>query len=129
MAFNETLAERVEAQAQERDRLWRLSQDLLIVSDSGGTIRNVNPAWTAILGWAAGDLVGKTGEWLIHPDDRERSREELVGLQAGKPSPYFENRIQCKDGSYRWLSWRAMSGLGRTRQVYARGGKMCERVR
>ena len=107
--LNETLAERVEAQAQERDRLWRLSQDLLIVSDSEGKIRNVNPAWTAILGWAAGDLVGKTGEWLIHPDDRERSREELVGLQAGKPSPYFENRIQCKDGSYRWLSWRAMS--------------------
>jgi PAS domain S-box-containing protein len=106
--LNDTLAERVEAQAQERDRLWRLSQDLLIVSDSEGTIRNVNPAWTAILGWAAGDLVGKTGEWLIHPDDRERSREELVGLQAGKPSPYFENRIQCKDGSYRWLSWRAM---------------------
>jgi PAS domain S-box-containing protein len=107
--LNETLAERVEAQAQERDRLWRLSQDLLIVSDSEGKIRNVNPAWTAILGWTAGDLVGKTGEWLIHPDDRERSREELVGLQAGKPSPYFENRIQCKDGSYRWLSWRAMS--------------------
>jgi PAS domain S-box-containing protein len=106
--LNETLAERVEAQAQERDRLWRLSQDLLIVSDCEGTVRSVNPAWTATLGWAAGDLVGKTSEWLIHPDDRERSREELVGLQAGKPSPYFENRIQCKDGSYRWLSWRAM---------------------
>jgi PAS domain S-box-containing protein len=107
--LNETLAERVEAQAQERDRLWRLSQDLLIVSDSAGHIRSVNPAWTAILGWAAEDLIGKTGEWLIHADDRERSREELVQLQGGKPSPYFENRIQCKDGSYRWLSWRAMS--------------------
>jgi PAS domain S-box-containing protein len=106
--LNETLAERVEAQAQERDRLWRLSQDLLIVSDSEGHIRNVNPAWTAILGWAADDLIGKTGEWLIHPDDRERSREELVRLQGGRPSLYFENRIQCKDGSYRWLSWRAM---------------------
>ena len=33
--LNETLAERVEAQAQERDRLWMLSQDLLIVTDSG----------------------------------------------------------------------------------------------
>ena len=106
--LNETLAERVEAEAQERDRLWRLSQDLLIVSDSQGHIRNVNPAWTAILGWGPEDLVGKTGEWLIHPDDRERSRKELVRLQAGRPSPYFENRIQSKDGSYRWLSWRAM---------------------
>jgi PAS domain S-box-containing protein len=107
--LNETLAERVEAEAQERDRLWRLSQDLLVVTDTElGTIRNVNPAWTAVLGWTADDLVGKTGEWLIHPDDRGRSREEVVRLQNGQPSPYFENRIQCRDGSYRWLSWRAM---------------------
>lgn len=107
--LNDTLAERVEAEAQERDRLWRLSQDLLVVTDTElGTIRNVNPAWTAVLGWTADDLVGKTGEWLIHPDDRARSREELVRLQNRQPSPHFENRIQCKDGSYRWLSWRAM---------------------
>ena len=32
--LNETLAQRVEAQAQERDRIWKLSQDLLVVSDS-----------------------------------------------------------------------------------------------
>ena len=33
--LNESLAERVEAQAQERERLWRLSQDLLVVTDAG----------------------------------------------------------------------------------------------
>jgi PAS domain S-box-containing protein len=107
--LNETLAERVEAQAQERDRLWMLSQDLLTVTNSEGTILSINPAWTVTLGWTSDDLVGKTGEWLIHPGDLERSREELIKLGAGQPSPHFENRIQCKDGSYRWLSWRAMS--------------------
>ena len=30
--LNETLAQRVEAQAQERDRIWKLSQDLLVVN-------------------------------------------------------------------------------------------------
>jgi PAS domain S-box-containing protein len=107
--LNESLAERVEIQAQERDRFWRLSQDLLIVTDAQGTVLNINPAWTATLGWTYDDLVGKTGEWLIHPDDRERSLGELVGLRTGKPSDYFENRIQCKDGSYRWLSWRSIA--------------------
>ena len=34
--LNESLAERVEIQAQERDRFWRLSQDLLIVTDAHG---------------------------------------------------------------------------------------------
>jgi PAS domain S-box-containing protein len=107
--LNESLAERVEIQAQERDRFWRLSQDLLIVTDAQGTVLNINPAWTIALGWTAEDLAGKTGEWLIHPDDREKSAGELVGLRPHKPSEHFENRIRCKDGSYRWLSWRSIS--------------------
>jgi PAS domain S-box-containing protein len=121
--LNESLAERVEAQAQERNRLWQLSQDLLVVADRAGTISSVNPAWTAILGWGADELVGKTGIWLIHPDDRERSIEELVNLEAGRPSPHFENRIRCKDGSYRWLSWRSMTDRS---SVYAIARDMTE---
>ena len=83
--LNESLAERVEIQAQERDRFWRLSQDLLIVTDAQGTVLNINPAWTIALGWTAEDLVGKTGEWLIHPDDREKSSGELVSLRLTNP--------------------------------------------
>jgi PAS domain S-box-containing protein len=106
--LSETLAERVEAQAQERDRIWKLSQDLLIVTDLSGRVLNVNPAWSATLGWSRNDLVDNNTEWLIHPDDRERSLTELANLVAGRSAPYFENRILCKDGSYRWLSWLAV---------------------
>ena len=38
----QSLAERVEIQAQERDRFWRLSQDLLIVTDAQGTLRGTH---------------------------------------------------------------------------------------
>ena len=76
--LNETLAERVAARAQERDRIWRLSQDLLVVTGSNGIIVSVNPAWSVTLGWSPDDLVGKSGEWLVHPDDRERSMTELA---------------------------------------------------
>jgi PAS domain S-box-containing protein len=107
--LNESLAERVEAQAEERERLWRLSLDLLLVPDVTGTILNVNPAWRATLGWTAEELVGKPWVWLLHPDDLDRSLVELANLQAGRPSPHSENRMRCKDGSYRWLSWRAMA--------------------
>ena len=109
--LNETLAERVEAQAQERERIWKLSQDLLIVSDVTGKILNINPAW-ATLGWSPDDLVGKSGEWLVHPDDRERSFAELANLIAGGNTRHLENRILCKDGSYRWLSWSAVPDRG-----------------
>src|SRR5271170_2935199 len=106
--LNETLEERVEAQAQERDRIWKLTQDLLVVTDLSGRVLNVNPAWSTVLGWSRDDLIGKSAEWLIHPDDRQRSLEQLANLVEGQSSPHFENRIRCKDGSYRWLSWIAV---------------------
>jgi PAS domain S-box-containing protein len=110
--LNETLAERVEAQAQERDRIWKLSQDLLIVTDSNGIVLNVNPAWSVTLGWSADDLVGKSGQWLVHPDDRDRSMAELVNLVTGLRTRQLENRIIGKDGLYRWLSWSAAPDRG-----------------
>jgi PAS domain S-box-containing protein len=114
--LNEKLAKRVETQAQERDRIWSLSGDLLAVTDANGVLLSANPAWSATLGWSAGDLVGKRGEWLVHPDDRERSEEELARLLAGRQTRHLENRILY--GSYRWLSWFAVLDRG---LIYAAG--------
>ena len=111
-SINVALAERVAVQAQERDRIWNLAQDLFVVSDSSGSILNINPAWRTTLGWSPDDLVGKTVEWLLHPEDRERSFAELAKLSAGRKTQHFENRLKCKDGSYRWLSWFAVQDRG-----------------
>ena len=94
--------------AQERDRIWKLSQDLLIVTDLSGKVINVNPAWSATLGWSPNDLVGDSVEWLIHPGDKNRSFHEFVNQAIGQGAPHLENRIRCKDGSYRLLSWLAV---------------------
>src|SRR5580700_3819261 len=111
-ALNKDLAERVEAQAQERDRVWNLSQDLLVVFDPAGTILNVNPAWQATLGWSPDELVGKDIASLVHPDDRARSSIARAYLIDGRKTRHLENRMVCKDGSYRWLSWFAVSDRG-----------------
>jgi PAS domain S-box-containing protein len=107
--LNETLAERVEEQAKERDRLWNLSRDLLVVIDFSGRIVSANPAWSAILGWSPQDLVGKSADSFIHPADRASARSELAKLATGE-GRHFDNRILCKDGSFRWLSWLAVPG-------------------
>ncbi len=111
-SINIALAERVAVEAQERDRIWNLAQDLFVVSDSSGSILNINPAWRTTLGWSPNDLVGKTAEWLLHPEDRERSFAELANLSAGRKTQHFENRLKSKDGSYRWLSWFAVQDRG-----------------
>ena len=83
-----------------------------MVSDSSGSILNINPAWRTTLGWSPDDLVGKTAEWLLHQEDRERSFAELANLSAGRKTQHFENRLKSKDGSYRWLSWFAVQDRG-----------------
>src|ERR1700684_1854485 len=57
--LNKELADRVEARAPERDRVWNLSQDLLVVFDPEGNILNVNPAWQSTLGLPPDDLGGE----------------------------------------------------------------------
>ena len=67
--LNATLAQRVEEKTRERDRIWNVSQDLLLVADRDGVWRTVNPAWTRTLGWSEAELLNRTSEWLEHPDD------------------------------------------------------------
>ncbi len=114
--LNETLEQRVEAQTRERFQIWNVSQDLLVVTDADGKFLSVNPAWTVLLGWSEAELLGKTSQWLLHPDDRERTRAETSQLAAGHVTQRFEIRFRHKDGSYRWLSWKAVQDQGR---IYA----------
>ena len=114
--LNATLAQRVEEKTRERDRIWNVSQDLLVVADRNGVWRTVNPAWTRTLGWSEAELLNRTSEWLEHPDDGGRTRAEVNSLIQGNLTVRFENRFRHKDGSYRWLSW---TGVPDQDHIYA----------
>jgi PAS domain S-box-containing protein len=110
-AANQSLESQVVDRTAERDRIWQVSQDLLLVTGLDGVVRSVNPAWERILGWRSEELVGRTTTWLEHPDDRERTRAEVAGLAGGGRTDGFENRFRARDGAYRTLSWNA-TGAG-----------------
>src|SRR6266404_1117255 len=114
--LNEVLEQRVESEVRERARIWNVSQDMLVVTDLEGKFLSLNPAWTTALGWSETDLVGRSYEWLVHSDDRNKARAELVRLAKGNSTRQFENRLRHKDGSFRWLSWTAVPDRGR---IYA----------
>jgi PAS domain S-box-containing protein len=103
--LNDTLEQQVAERTQERDRIWNVSQDLLAVSDTSGTLLSVNPAWTAALGWTREELIGRTTQWLEHPEDQSRTRAEVLRVASGNRSLGFENRLRTKSGEYRTLSW------------------------
>lgn len=121
--LNGTLEHRVEDETRERLQIWNVSQDLLVVADVSGKCLSLNPAWTAMLGWVESDMMDKPAHWLVHPDDRERSGAELSHLAAGGKTLFFENRIRHKNGSYHWISWKAVADKGR---IYAMGRDVTE---
>src|SRR5262249_55528357 len=121
--LNETLEQRVRAATRERLQIWNVSQDLLVIADVNGQLLSVNPAWTATLGWSEAELLGKSYEWLLHPDDRERTGDELDRLGGGNKTLRFELRLRAKDDSYHWISWNAAPDSGR---IYGMGRDITE---
>ncbi len=112
LELNETLEQRVEAEARERARIWNVSQDLLAVTDLEGRFVSINPAWTATLGHSEEDLFNNPSDWLVHPDDRATTRAQVSNVATRHDARHFENRLRAKDGSYRWLAWKAVAEKG-----------------
>jgi PAS domain S-box-containing protein len=93
---------------QTRTKMWRLSPDLLGLVNLGGFFFETNPAWQAVLGWSEEEIRSKTFIDFLHPDDIDRTVALFEDMNQGGSALHFENRYQCKDGSYRWLSWVAV---------------------
>ena len=111
---NET-TQRVKAEREmvaDRNRLWTLARDPFLIADMDGKWLSASPAWTDILGWSQEELIGRTSEWMEHPDDSARTREEVQTLQKGVLTIRFENRFRTKDGDYRSFSWTAVPDNG-----------------
>jgi PAS domain S-box-containing protein len=104
--LNATLEQQVAERTRDHDRLWRNSQDLLLVLDKGGTFKAANPAWTRILGWEPEEVVGRSHLHFQHPEDHASSKVALARASAGD-MPTREVRLRHKDGSYRWIAWLA----------------------
>ena len=115
--LNDQLEQRVEERTRERDRLWRNSQDLLMVFDAEGRFKAVSPIVTKMLGWAPDDLLGHSLFEFVHPEDRPAS-EAALAHAADHELPAYENRYRHKNGSYRWISWVAAPDGG---LIYATG--------
>ncbi|MCW8908026.1 MAG: diguanylate cyclase, partial [Sedimenticola sp.] len=93
----------------QRRRFFNISLDLLLVADIQGYARQLSNSWQRALGWRLQEL--KLRPWMefVHPDDRQATEHAGIVLSQGRQVLSFENRLQCKDGSYRLFSWNAFS--------------------
>lgn len=99
---------RLELERAQYYTLFKAASDLMVIADPKGCFMHVNPAALKILGYSEAELLARPFMEFVHPDDRRATEEEMDRqLQCGF-SLNFENRYLCKDGSTRWLSWRAV---------------------
>ena len=103
---------------QVGNRFMELSNDPFGVADFNGHFTLLNPAWTRVLGFSAEELTARPYLDFVHPDDRSATGSASTTLIGGNDVLSFENRYRCKDGSYRWFLWNAIS-VPAEKKIYA----------
>ncbi|WP_420703850.1 response regulator [Cupriavidus taiwanensis] len=103
--LNASLERRVAQAVADHDRLWELSEDLLIVARFDGCLQRVSPAWTRTLGHAPQQVLGRAYLSFIYPDDLAGASAQLDALRHDGVPVRFECRQQRADGALRWLAW------------------------
>ncbi len=88
-----------------RNHFFRLSIELLAISDYSGVFTQTNPTWGKTLGYADAALHGRALQEFIHPDDQAQTNEIIGNILKAETPLYFESRFRAQDGTYRWLGW------------------------
>ena len=87
------------------------SEDIISVHATDGTIWYLSPSVTKVLGYEVDDVIGRTFDQYIHPEDRHKFltsdqvpafTENLI-LEGTESSIIVRYRVLRKDGIYIWL--------------------------
>ena len=112
------VTERKEAEERlhQREILFRSliqnASDMIQILDREGRIVYESPSTATIMGYAAGENIGKESLSLVHPDDLGRVRAGLGAVydrtNTGTP---MEFRVRKADGTFIWVDTIAMNLL------------------
>ena len=95
----------LDQEIEERRRIFETSNDLILVTDTGGNFIQVSPSVTAILGYQPSDMIGHSAVEFIHPDDLEHTRKEMRAARRGQSKRSFETRYVDNKGKAVALNW------------------------
>jgi PAS domain S-box-containing protein len=111
-SLNQTLELRVAERTADRDRMWRLSTDVMLVAQLDGTINAINPAWTDLFGWKETEVVGRNVLDFVLAEHHDIFRSVLESFQSASSARLFEVSLQTRDGDARAIEWSAVASNG-----------------
>ncbi len=92
------------AQSEQRFRLLtEQSHDVIGRLEPNGKIIYVSPAIRRMLGYEPAELVGRSFDEFVHPDDLADVAAGRAAVARGEmPAPTLERRLRARDGRYVW---------------------------
>ncbi len=79
------------------------SFDVIKIIDAKGEVRYISPSVEHVLGYKAGQVIGRSSFEFLHPDDHEKAREILKRIVERAGVHYAELRVIHRDGSTRTM--------------------------
>lgn len=110
----------------ELDVYFSSSLDLLCIASMEGRFLRLNPQWEKTLGYSIEELKDQEILEFLHNEDILSTYEAVKSLGNNQEVKGFVNRYRCRDGTYRWLQWRAKPV---ERKIYAVARDITEQVK
>ncbi|MFG0634783.1 ATP-binding protein [Pseudomonas sp. xss_2] len=101
----QTFEKQIARYMADRDHIWQLSREAMIMLKRDMRLHAANPAWHQILGWSEEEVAGMPILELVHPADRPEIRSAVLDVLQGKAVQRIETRLRHREGHYRWFSW------------------------
>lgn len=93
----------IETEANQFRLLVDNSYDLIWTLDGQGNFTYVSPSWKRTLGYNQDEIIGKSFESIIHPDDVGSCVEYFLKAINGEKYPSaWEYRVRHADGTWQW---------------------------
>ncbi len=93
----------------ERELLFNNSGDLLSIMNFNGELKQINAAWTSVLGWEIEEIKKMGMSSLLHPDDVEKTEEFDEQLKNSDKVLTLTNRYRTIKNEYRILRWSSIA--------------------
>ena len=97
----------IETESQ-RDKMFELSQDLIVTVDREGRFVFVSGAARPLLGREPSDMIGVLVSNFVHSDDQSICNETFCRVWSGLQSTRLEVRLLRADGTPVWVEWNIL---------------------